>query len=440
MKKILIVSASNTGHGHKSICDSLLEQFRQYDDIQVKTCEGIKDFMSKAEYNFSNLYGPVIRNAKELWQAGFALTRQTHAILVDYCAQSISKAFLQELSSYQPDLIITVHPFFVGSLLNVLEKNALDIPLFVVQADMIDLHPMWCDARAERTFCPTAEAAMITEAMGVPAERIVRCGFPTRKQFVDAAALHTRVAYTPTRPLRCLIMSGGEGTGNLMQYGAKLLQNFNCEVTIICGRNAKLQKRLQTYFEPYGGRVSVCGFVSDVEQYMMQNDVLICRGSPNTLMEGVICNIPMIITGALPGQEMHNPQLMEHYNLAISPSGVKDMIAAVASLLQDDAKKLHAICEAQREYRCFDNAKNIVAYAADYLAGEPLNPNIAALIATGPMPTQVIHRKVMARKAPRRIRINTPTGKALRALDIDPPAKKTKKPAVPTTAAKKRKK
>jgi len=35
IKNILILSSNNTGHGHKSITESLLEQFSHYPDVNV---------------------------------------------------------------------------------------------------------------------------------------------------------------------------------------------------------------------------------------------------------------------------------------------------------------------------------------------------------------------------------------------------------------------
>ena len=42
-----------------------------------------------------------------------------------------------------------------------------------------------------------------------------------------------------------------------------------------------------------------------------RSDIMIARGSPNSFFEGVVMNVPLIITGALPGQEQGNPELVE---------------------------------------------------------------------------------------------------------------------------------
>jgi len=40
IKNILILSSNNTGHGHKSITESLLEQFSHYPDVNVHVIDG----------------------------------------------------------------------------------------------------------------------------------------------------------------------------------------------------------------------------------------------------------------------------------------------------------------------------------------------------------------------------------------------------------------
>ena len=48
---------------------------------------------------------------------------------------------------------------------------------------------------------------------------------------------------------------------------------------------------------------------------------MIARGSPNSFFEAVVMNVPLIITGALPGQEQGNPELVERYGLGIVSEG-----------------------------------------------------------------------------------------------------------------------
>ena len=209
-----------------------------------------------------------------------------------------------------------------------------------------------------------------TLSYGVPRERILKAGFPTRRRFTDLAQRVEKPAWDPARPARCLLMSGGEGSGMLGSYAAALMTKTDVNLTIVCGRNKQLKKRLEALLKrKYGERVRILGFVTDIENLMLESDIMIARGSPNSFFEGVVMNVPLIITGALPGQEQGNPELVERYGLGIVSEGVKKLPAAVKRLLADDGRELARIRECQQKYRRFDNARRIAEAARDLALG-----------------------------------------------------------------------
>jgi len=213
-----------------------------------------------------------------------------------------------------------------------------------LQADLINIHSTWCEPGAYRTICPTQEAYDSSLRSGMPAEKLVRMGFPTRRRFTDYARANPSPDYDGSRPLHCLMMSGGEGSGNLKRYAEILMRETNVHLTLICGRNEKLREALCDEFLPtYQDRMTILGFVTAVEQVMAANDVLIARGSPNSLMEGIVMNLPLIITGALPGQERDNPQLMAGHELGVICKQPEDLPALLDQLLADDRRQYLAI-------------------------------------------------------------------------------------------------
>ncbi len=48
---------------------------------------------------------------------------------------------------------------------------------------------------------------------------------------------------------------------------------------------------------------------------MLASDIAFTRGSPNVMFEAIASNTPIIITGALPGQEEDNPAFAEKANV-----------------------------------------------------------------------------------------------------------------------------
>ena len=108
------------------------------------------------------------------------------------------------------------------------------------------------------------------------------------------------------------VMSGSEGSGIIRAVVRVLLKRTDAHVNVVCGRNKKLRKKLKKAFgEQYHGRLSVMGFVDDIQNVMAASDILILRASPNAAMEAVALNVPVILFGQLAGQEQHNPDVLQ---------------------------------------------------------------------------------------------------------------------------------
>ena len=365
MKKIMILSSNYTGHGHASLAQSITEQLDKFGDVRYEVVDGF-ELIGKAGIRMSKLYGPITRNARELWKFSFALFNQHPRALIEPMTAAIHDRFVKELNHFMPDLILTVHPFFNGSVMDILEFYGLDIPVYALQADIINIHGAWCDPRAALTLCPTQEAYDCSIQRGMPPEKLMICGFPTRSKFCDAARVHDTPEYDGTRPLNCLLMSGGEGSGNMLKYAGQLLKYVNCNLEIICGRNEKLKEELEAEFAlKYLGRLKVYGFLDNVHEHMLKSDLVIARGSPNTLMEAVVLGVPLVITGSLPGQEADNPAVMVSHNLGVVCENPSTMPSIVGALMADGGKRLKEIRAAQRAYRNLDNATNIARLIHD---------------------------------------------------------------------------
>ncbi len=383
----MILSSNYTGHGHKSICESLIEQFAKYPDVECQVIDGFSLF-GKAGVSASKMYGPITQNAKTVYDWFFQLSnRSNNTPLEELTAALIYQRFMRKLRAFTPDLILTVHPFFNGSVLTLLKRYKLDVPFVGLQADIINIHRSWCDPRATLTICPTPEAFETSVKLhGMPPEKLEVIGFPTRARFTDYAREHEHPEYQPGRPLRCLLMSGGEGTGNLKSFATQLLQNVDCTLDIVTGRNAKVKKSLDACLLPkYSGRVVVHGFVDAMHELMAKSDLVIARGSPNTLMEAVVMNVPILITGSLPGQEADNPAVMTTHNLAALCENPASAPAIIQALLADNGKRLKEIAQAQREYRNLDNAKRIAARV--YELAEPDKVSYARIARRLPPPS-----------------------------------------------------
>lgn len=367
LKKILILSAENTGHGHKSITRSLCEQYKlqgldvelhEYDSFQLG---GIVTRLSGRLYNKLAVYAPNVWGF--IYKAGDLCPR-----FVNYFVSfRIHKSIMKLINEVKPDLILSVHSCFVGSVINVLERKNLNIPLISFVADFDNVSYLWADKRSAYTLCPTENAKRTMLSLGVPEDKIKIFGFPARDRFNhfneknDEAAIS--VYEDKKGPLRFMIMNGSQGTSRALEMAKQLLKNEKSFVTIIAGRSKVIKKIIEEALEPnYSGRYEVLGFVENVEEYMLKSDILVLRASPNVVTEAVNLCRPIIVTGALKGQEEKNPQFILDNNLGIVCTDVKKLPEAVDLLLKDNCKKIKEIYQSQLAYRKPSAAKDIAEF------------------------------------------------------------------------------
>lgn len=364
VKNILIISSNHTGNGHKSITEALCEKFSEKEDIKVHVVDGFS-LGGKPLISIGKSYGVITRNAEGLWELIWDISSVKPALINEIVEIAIKDNFLQLIEKVKPDLILSVHPNFNGSIIDILSKNNYKIPVVTLIADLISISPLWADSRAEYIISPTVEAKEKCIEYGISENKIKVLGLPVRKRFYcnNVTILDKEKQEKESPILRCLIMSGGEGVGNMKKIADILLKNFHCTVKIVAGKNTNLKKRLeQSLVHNYGDRVKVYGFVDNIQELMAASDVAFARASPNVMMESVVCNVPLIITGALPGQEEGNPYFAEKYNLGVCCYNIKDIYNTISDLQKNNNEKLRQIKYWQKTYINENSAEQVVNF------------------------------------------------------------------------------
>lgn len=370
MRRLLIITAVYTGHGHKSISDALMERLAEYKDLEVKTIDGF-DLMSKVQQICAEkTYGPVTRMPGFAWEKSYAAGMKLRHPVERAIAMMIRSRFEKLILEFKPDCILSVHPMFLGSILGLLEDMNLSIPLVAHEADLIDIADYWFDPRIDLVLAPSQESYDCTVSNGVDPKRVRKVGFPVRSRFVGLAEKAQR---PKGMPLTITVMSGSEGSGVIKTVTRELLKGTSANVNVICGRNKSLRKKLRKAFKKqYFGRVNAMGFVERIQDVMCESDILVMRASPNSVMEAVALNKPVILFGQLAGQELHNPQMMEKHGLAKYCPDPERLPQCVAGLTANDGEEIRRMRESQRAYASSDAAAETAALLNDYI--KPLRP------------------------------------------------------------------
>ena len=355
MRKLLIITSMYTGHGHKSIAEALAERLSAYDDIEVKIIDGFALMNRFEQYMAEYTYGPITRMPGKAWEWNFAAGMTFRKPVITVVGSIIRARLLSLLDSFQPDAILSAHPIFLGTVLDVMRDAGLDIPLIAHEVDLVDITEYWYDPRIYRVLAPSRESYECTVAHVDDPGRVIEVGFPVRKRFMNVPAPQPHQGTVVT------VMSGSEGSGIIRAVTRVLLRHTDVHVNVVCGRNTKLRKKLKRAFaEHYHGRLSVMGFVDDIQNVMAASDILILRASPNAAMEAVALNVPMILFGHLAGQEQHNPDVLQAHGVAVYCPEPEALPKCISSLFANGGAKLEAMRAAQRAYAPHDSAAETV--------------------------------------------------------------------------------
>ena len=358
---IMMLTSQYTGRGHMSIAQALSEQFAQIPDVELDVVDGFI-FMGSRGVQMSKMYNVVTQHTPEVWKAAYNAT-QGDGLVPDLMGYLVKRRLDSYVRETQPDMILTVHPMFVGSVIDALERSGLDVPVVCMEADIVNIHSSWCDPRVLMAICPTREAWECSVELGMPEEKLITIGFPTRGDFCRAAREGSARQYDPSRTLKCLLTGGGGGAGDMEEYATSLMRDTDASLTVVCGSNERLREHLQEKLgEKYAGRINIRGFVTEMEKLYAEADVSLCRASPNCMFEAVVMGVPMIITGALPGQEKDNPRFAQEHNLGIICETPDEVGEKIKALTAEDGRLFNEICASQQAYRNLDSAKQIAEY------------------------------------------------------------------------------
>ncbi len=358
MKKILVITAYHTGHGHHSISDAVIACLRERDGVEVREIDG---FTLLGRFNAwcAGRYGWTVQHLPRFWEFLYHFTDRFSGRMDAFTAARGSGRFRALLEDFRPDLILSVHSMFNGSVSRMLDKCGKKIPLITVQADIRTLHASWCNPRADLTVCPTEEAYRESIRQGMPEERLCMIPLPVRRQFAEAAREAPEREYDGTEPVKCLMMLGSEGSSKMNGYVRDLMGADNLQLTVICGNNEPLFRRLSRLKEAYPGRLEILGFTNEVARVMCRHDVLISRSSPNVLFEGITVNLPVIAIATLKGQEENNDRLVSDNRLGLRSADYPDLRSAVNALTENGGELYRQIREAQRAWRSPDSAQAV---------------------------------------------------------------------------------
>ena len=292
------------------------------------------------------LYGPAIRYRPKLYGRIYQLSNQTQrfSALETVSQPLIHNGLLRLITSVKPDVIVSVHPLLNHVTIRALQDLNMHLPFITVVTDLVSTHNAWFARGADAYIVPTEKAREVALKQGMDPKQVHLLGMPIDPKFTlpmqSKQKLQRKLGLEPGRPV-VLLVGGGEGAMGLRSAVHVISQaRLAVQLLIITGRNKRLYVQLQRERSSLHVPARVFGFVQNMPEMMHASDVIVTKAGPGTICEALACNLPIILSGYVPGQEEGNVTYVQENNVGVLAYDSIELINMLRRLVKPGSELL----------------------------------------------------------------------------------------------------
>lgn len=262
------------------------------------------------------------------------------------------QSVLSLLDDHPADVIVCCHPLLKAPLAQALEMRESKAPLITLVTDLASGHAAWFLPCHGKHLVATEQAREQALSCGLSADAVEVTGLPVRPCFVrgveqSPVLTRERLGLDPDRPV-VLLLNGADGMGPFCTLVRSVMAGTaEIQVVAIAGHNKRLQAKLTSRQWPQP--LHVKGFVDNMHDWMCAADLLVTKAGPATITEALTTGTPMIISGAIPGQEPPNVACVTETGSAVWAPRPALVTRAVHELLSPDNETLEHMSRRAQE-------------------------------------------------------------------------------------------
>ncbi len=318
------------------------------------------------------LYGPTIRYNPKLYGEFFKQSNRDAAMIAvkTVATPLVFNGLLRLITSVKPDVIVSIHPMLNHVTVQALHELQLNIPFITVVTDLVSIHHAWFSPGVDRYIVPTEQAKQLYLERGLDPEHVSLLGMPIDPKFSVAVAskaeLQRKFNLRPGVPT-ILLVGGGDGAGGLQKAVRAISRaHLPVQLLVVTGRNRRLYTHLQRTRSSLHVPAKIFGFVQNMPELMHVSDVIITKAGPGTICEALACNLPIILSGYVPGQEEGNIDFVVDNSVGSLALEAPTLIDALRRLIRPGSLELRRQKEnakrISRPRASFDIAECILSY------------------------------------------------------------------------------
>lgn len=327
MKKILILYGSYGG-GHLSAAKAIYNYIsKNYTDVTIEMLDCIKYINKYVNILSTKAYTEMAKKAPWAWGRVYKSSEKGPLSKISNNSNKIMARKLNTyLKDFNPDLLISTHPFSSNMCSYLKRKNKLQCKIATIMTDF-EIHNQWLMNNKYTNDFFVSNEHMKTKMvkLGINANKIFVTGIPVSERFscnFNKLDIFNEFNLNPLLKT-VLFFAGGEyglGKNKTEEIFNVLVNNFsNLQVIAIAGRNVEMKENFEKIVSDAGkeNTIKVLPFTDKVPELMSISNLVITKPGGLTTSESLISGLPMLIINPLPGQEEQNAEFLENNRIGV---------------------------------------------------------------------------------------------------------------------------
>ncbi len=300
---------SDTGGGHRSAAEAITEGLEHIrpGEFDVQLLDFITDCTPFPLNRIGRLYRPAVAYGGPLWGWFWRMNdgHRRMAILLKLFTPWARSRLTQQLRRMMPQAVVSVHS--LSNHLAVQAVRGLDkpIPVITMVTDLVRAYASWFCPGVDLCIVPSDAGCQKAMTCGLSPQQVKVVGLPVSlelgQELGGKSERKKKLGLNPNLPA-LLLVGGGEGMGKVFPIAKAIAEaRVPAQLLVVAGRNGSLRRKLDRM--DWKVPTTVFGFVNNMPELMAVSDVIITKAGPATISEAIACELPIVISGAIPYQE-----------------------------------------------------------------------------------------------------------------------------------------
>jgi 1,2-diacylglycerol 3-beta-galactosyltransferase len=310
-KRILILTA-DAGFGHRSAANATALALTERHGADVE-CLIVNPVLERQAPNILRStmlnYDKTVRNTSTFYRLTYKISDFTlTSRILEAAMFTLQARLLHDLIiEVKPDAVICTYHLFNSAAVAAIRQCPGNPPFFIITTDLARIHKLWFRPIPTLLFASSDQVMQEALENGIPQERVILSGIPVKAALADRSKgkseIRKELGWNPN--LKTILIVGSRRVENILPC---LQAMDNCkypvQFVVVAGGDNELDQKLHEV--SFQTPVILYNYVDNLAQMMLAADILFSKAGGLIISEGLAAGLPMILIGALPGQESGN--------------------------------------------------------------------------------------------------------------------------------------